>query len=91
MTDVGDLIDDIKALPHFREFSCTQCGESIRVHALQLYANCAACGTQQKCRSFGGLGTELEDVIDAVLEWAGKGENFDAVMKRREEILSDDD
>jgi hypothetical protein len=28
-------------------------------------------------------------VIDAVLAWAGRGEEFGAVMKRREKILSE--
>lgn len=60
-------------------------------HALQIDADCEACGLEHKCRSFGGVGTELEDIIDAVIEWAAEGEAFDAVMARRRIILSDHD
>jgi hypothetical protein len=28
-------------------------------------------------------------VIDAVLEWAGTGENFEAVLKRHNEVQTD--
>jgi hypothetical protein len=41
------------------------------VHALEIYANCPKCGLQHKTRAFGGIGTEVEDVVDAVFEWAG--------------------
>ena len=68
---IKDDIDAIKNLPPFRTFACQQCGTSIRVHALEIYANCPKCGLQHKTRAFGGIGTEVEDVIDGVLDWAG--------------------
>ena len=68
---IEDDIDAIQKLPAFRTFSCQKCGASIRVHALEIYANCPKCGIQHKTRAFGGIGTEVHDVIDAVLEWAG--------------------
>ena len=58
-------------IPPFRTFACQKCGATIRTHALEIYANCPKCGLQYKNRAFGGIGTEVEDVIDAVLEWAG--------------------
>lgn len=88
---MADIISEIEQLPHFDCIKCTGCAAEIRVHVLQIYADCPACGRQTKCRSFGGIGTEIQDVIDAVLAWAGEGEAFDAVMKRREEILDDRD
>jgi hypothetical protein len=91
MTDIAPIISEIERLPHFRTFKCRDCSGAIRVHALQIYALCPQCGVQHKCRSFSAVGTELEDVIDAVLAWAGDGEAFDAVMKRRQQILADED
>ena len=81
-------IDEIRKLDHFHTIKC-QCGGSIRFHTLQIYAECRECGTKTKVRAFGGAGTEIQDVIDAVLEWAGEGESFEAVMDRRKAILED--
>ena len=89
MTDIGNIIQEISDTPHFRTMNCSQCGKNCRVHALQIYCRCTHCGNETKCRSFGAVGTELVDVIDAVLKWAGEGETFDAVMDRYQEILSD--
>ena len=86
---LGELIDEIQALPHFRTFQCTRCKHIIRVHTLQIRADCENCGLRHKCRGFGGIGTELQDIIDAVIEWAGEGEAFEAVMARRRIILGD--
>jgi len=91
MTDIGHIIDEIKAIPHFPTFACSQCGAECRVHALQIYCRCPKCTTEVKCRSFGGVGTDILDVIDAVLEWAGDGDTFDAVIRRHREIMSDPD
>ena len=88
---LGDLISEIEQLPHFRTFLCPACGASVRVHALQIMSHCPQCGEQRKCRRFGACGTELQDIIDAVLIWAGDGESFDAVIARRAQILEDDD
>ena len=89
--DIGRIIDEIKATPHFRTFNCSECVAECRVHALQISCRCSRCGTETKCRAFGAVGTELVDLIDAVLEWAGEGDSFDAVMKRHREIVSDVD
>ena len=90
MTDISSIISEIGRLPHFRTFTCRDCSAEIRVHALQIYAVCPRCGVRHKCRAFGAVGTELQDVIDAVLTWSGEGEAFEAVMKRRQEILADE-
>jgi predicted RNA-binding Zn-ribbon protein involved in translation (DUF1610 family) len=90
-TVLGELIAEIEKLRHFRTFPCPACGASVRVHALQFYSHCPQCGEQRKWRSFGACGTELQDIIDAVLIWAGEGESFDAVMDRRAQILEDVD
>jgi Zn finger protein HypA/HybF involved in hydrogenase expression len=77
-----DDLDAIEKLPPFRTFACQKCGASIRVHALEMYANCPKCGLEHKTRGFGGIGTEVHDVIDAVLEWAGVSR--DEVKRRHE-------
>jgi len=88
MTPLVEIIEEIRRLPHFRRIRCRACGEERRVHALQIYSICA-CGTQVKCRSFGASGSEIEDVIDAVLEWMGAGEELQAVLRRQAEIQAD--
>jgi len=89
MADISQIISEIEQLPHFRTARCQKCSTEIRVHTLEIYVTCQQCGVQHKCRSLGAAGTEIQDVIDAVLSWSGRGEEFDAVMKRREQILSD--
>ena len=46
---------------------------------------CQKCGQEGKLRGYGSIGTETEDIIDAVLDWLGKDEEFkDALeMERR--------
>lgn len=83
---LGEVIDEIQKLEHFRVSPCSQCGSEMRSHILQMYVNCPACKTNHKARGFGGVGTEIEDVIDAMLEWAGKGENLEAVLQRHKQI-----
>jgi hypothetical protein len=68
--EAGDDIDAIRSLPRFRDLTCQTCSHPIRVHALTMYASCPQCDTRHKCRSFGGVGTEIQDVIEAVLQWA---------------------
>ncbi len=87
-TDVGRIIDEIRRLPHWRTFSCPSCGSRFDVHALQIHAACGRCGHPVKCRAYGAVGTELPDVIDAVLEWAGEGESLRAVMRRHRAIVA---
>ncbi|HZS03605.1 MAG TPA: hypothetical protein VFD58_01905 [Blastocatellia bacterium] len=88
---MGEIINEIHRIEHFHTLACSKCQKLVRYQVLQIYATCPACDTRHQVRSFGGIGTEVEDVIDAVLEWAGDGESFKAVMKRRDEIRSEKD
>ena len=87
--NLNTVIDEIHSLEHFSTFVCPDCDALIRYHTLQIYAVCSNCGAQRKVRSFGGVGTEIQDVIDSVLEWAGTGENLEAVLNRHKEIQKD--
>lgn len=78
-------IDEIRALPRWSLRTC-ECGEKVRTCALQIYSICPACGSKGKQRAFGAIGTEIQDTIDAVLEWAGEGEGLEALLKRHQEI-----
>lgn len=84
---MNDIIGEIKSLPHFSDIECPNCTERIRLHTLQIQANCPNCGLSFKNRGYDSIGTEIQDVIDAVLEWAGEGESFAAVMNRYREII----
>jgi len=88
---LGNVIDEIQRLEHFRILTCSGCQSSLRYHTLQIYVHCLKCGTEHKVRGFGARGTEIQDVIDAVLDWAGDGENFESVLKRHSEIQLDQD
>ena len=79
---MNDIIEEIKLLPHFTDVECPNCKERIRLHTLQIQANCPYCGLGFKHRGYGSIGTEIQDVIDAVLEWVGEGESIAAVMNR---------
>lgn len=91
MSQIADLMAEIERVPHFRVSACLQCASPMRVHALQIYGTCPACGTKHKMRSFGAQGTELVDLIDSVIAWMGRGESFDAVLQRQAELLSEDE
>ena len=88
---LGQVIDEIRGLEHFHTLTCSTCQEPVRYHVLQLYVVCPNCQAQHKVRAYGGVGTEIQDVIDAVLDWAGDGASSDAVLKRQEEIRADKD
>lgn len=88
---LGEVIDEIAQLRHFHSFACKKCGLRIRYHVLEGYVSCQKCNTQHKVRGFGGIGTEIQDVIDAVLEWTGEGETFEAVLRRHKVIQDDKD
>lgn len=85
---MNKVIEEISALNHFREFKCADCNHEIKVHVLKIHAICPNCGAEKKCRGFGSIGTEIEDVIDAVLEWVGQGESFESVLERHQEITN---
>ncbi len=80
------MLGELEHTEHFRVVHCPQCRTAIRVHCLQMYCDCTDCGTRSKLRGFAGMGTEIADVIDAVLTWMGTGEGFDATMHRHREI-----
>ena len=83
---LGEVIEELQQLGHYRVSLCSQCGSEMRSHILQMYVSCPSCKTKHKARGFGGVGTEIEDVIDAVLEWTGEGENLEAVLERHKQI-----
>jgi ribosomal protein L37AE/L43A len=84
--DYYKVIEEIESLKHFRNICCPECGHQHRVHILQIGLICSKCKKSMKLRGFASIGSEIQDVIDAVLEWIGEGEQFNAVMKRYEEI-----
>ncbi len=91
MSELGDLVEEIRSLSHFRDVTCPRCGEQFRVYTLRIYAQCPKCGEERKYRSFGATGTETEDVVDAVLAWIGTGETFKEAMRRHSEIVAEVD
>ena len=84
-------IEEIKNLPHYREFTCKNCGHTQKVYVLVIHGKCEKCGVEYKFRGIGPIGSEIEDVIDAVLEWLGQGPEFDDAMKWKQVIDSSED
>lgn len=87
---IGPIIDEIENFPATRIIEC-RCGKSYRISTLLIYGHCDHCGAQTaKLRAFGGIGTELQDLIDAVLKWMGTGEQLELTLVRKKEIDEDD-
>lgn len=82
------IIDEVQKLPHYREFICTKCGYKQKVYILVIHGKCKRCGTNYKFRGIEPIGSEIEDVIDAVLEWLGKGSELEDAMRWKEIIDS---
>lgn len=89
MTEFGKIFQEVEQWEHFQTINCPKCDKTIRYHCLEIYAICPKCKTEQKVRAFGAVGTEIQDVIDAVLKWSGTGTQFDAVLKRHSIIQED--
>lgn len=80
------LADAIRSRPAGREIE--HCGRRFRVGSLEIYANCPACGTRIKARGYAGE-DEIEDVIDAVLEWMLDPEAKKLAASRQAAIADD--
>lgn len=81
MLSYWDVIKEIEKLPHYREYVCHKCDYKQKVFILLIQKNCENCGIRTKLRSYGSIGSEIEDVLDTVLEWMGKGEEFNDLIK----------
>jgi transcription elongation factor Elf1 len=86
-----DVIEGIEQLPHYREFTCRQCGHKQKVYSLFIHTHCEKCGVRVKLRGYAAIGSEIEDVIDTVLAWLGEGEEFKLAMERKRVIDSSPD
>ena len=75
------VMQEIEALPHYREYVCLKCNHKQNALVLLIQHNCENCGERYKMRSYGSIGTEVEDVIDSVLDWMGEGEILEEIMK----------
>jgi hypothetical protein len=85
------IIEGIQKLPHYREYTCTKCGQKQKAYMLLIHGKCERCGTEYKFRGIAPIGSEIEDVVDAVLDWLGKGIEFEDAMKRKHAIDSDEE
>jgi hypothetical protein len=79
--ELDDLIEEIRVLPRTKSFTC--CGRTMDVSTLDMYAQCPTCGKRSKLRGYGAIGTEIQDVIDAVLRWMGTGQEFERILQRK--------
>jgi hypothetical protein len=81
-----ELVEAVRAFPVRREVR--HCGSTFAVGALAIYAVCPTCKEQIKLRAFSAA-PELEDVIDAVLEWMSQPEARALAEARMETIAAD--
>jgi len=84
----SNVIEMIEKLPHERQVLCRKCGAKSEVSSLAINQNCPHCSNPMKLRGYASIGSEVEDVIDAVLKWMGSGKRLEAVLKRKEELDS---
>ncbi len=84
-------IEDIQNLPHYREYTCGNCGHKQKAFILVIQMECEKCGTHSKLRRFAAIGAEVEDVVDAALDWLGKGKEFEDAMRWKQVIDSYDE
>jgi hypothetical protein len=82
--ELNRIMEEIGALPRTKPFSC--CGQTREVCTLDIYALCPVCQKKSKLRGFFPIGTEIQDVIDAVLKWMGTGKEFEMILQRKREI-----
>lgn len=78
-----DTIKSIQNLPHYREIICKKCGHTQKEYILTIQSDCENCGFRRKIRGYAGIGSEIEDVIDVVLDWIGTEDEFKDAMKRK--------
>lgn len=81
-----ETIEDIQNLPHYREYSCPNCGYKQKAYILEIQRNCEKCGSRSKLRRFASIGAEIEDVVDAVFDWMGKGKDFENALRIKQEM-----
>jgi len=86
-----DVIKRIESLLHYKEFACSHCGHRQRAYTLLIQVHCEKCNTRLKIRGHASIGSEIEDVIDAVLSWLGQGREFELAMQRKQVIDSSSD
>ena len=87
----SNIIEEIRKLPHYREYTCTKCRRKQKVYILLIHGNCEHCGTEYKFRGIAPIGSEIEDVVDTVLDWLGKGNEFEDAMKWKQVMDSYED
>ncbi|MGC9397240.1 MAG: hypothetical protein ACP5J4_20535 [Anaerolineae bacterium] len=83
-----NIIEEISALPRYREYTCSKCGYTQKVYIQIIHGECKQCGTKYKLRGIAPIGSEVEDVIDTVLEWLGQGIEFEEALKWKKELDS---
>jgi hypothetical protein len=80
---ITEIIDLIGELPHVRAFKCEHCGALNEAPSLEIYGTCTSCGDVSKLRSFGGRGSEVEEIVDVVLRWLYEDPNWRALVEER--------
>ena len=83
-----EVIQRIEKLRPYRDFICEKCGHKQQVYTLTIQSSCDKCGLKVKHRGYAAIGSEIEDVVDAVLEWLGQGDELKLAMQRKNEIDS---
>jgi hypothetical protein len=82
-----ELLEAIRAFP--LEKKVEHCGVEFTASPLEVYAECPRCGTKLKLRSFSAV-PEIEDIIDAVLEWTNQPGAQESA-RRRQVALADEE
>jgi hypothetical protein len=82
------LADALREFPTVRNVE--HCGKRFTANPLAIYAYCPQCQAEIKVRAFSAV-DELEDVIDAVLQWMNNPAAAHAAEQRAAELREDED
>jgi hypothetical protein len=81
-----EIIQDVESLPHYRSVTCREGGHQQEFYILEVQGQCESCKRKFKLRGYAGIGSEIEDVIDAVLAWLGTREELELALERKNAI-----
>lgn len=81
------LEEAILAFPGVRRVK--HCGAEFEMPALSIYGTCPKCAEKIKVRSFGGIGTEMEDILDVFCQWLNKPGALESAKQRAAEFATD--
>lgn len=84
-----DVLSAIERLPKFREIACPLCETKQQHFVLNIHGLCKQCNKKYRLRGEAAIGTEIEDVLDAVFEWMGEGDHLEECCQHQQRLWAE--